>query len=140
MASRWNDPVTTRLVEGAQKALREAGLEKGAVDLFWVPGAFELPQAVQTAAETKKYDAVIPIGCVIRGETYHFDFICQSVAVGLEAAGRDSGVAVSLGILTVDSLEQALARAGGRYGNKGEDAAWAALELAVLKQELRSHE
>lgn len=138
IVSRWNDQVTTRLANGAKQALLEAGIPERQIELFYVPGAFELPQAAQAIAQSGNYAAIVPIGCLIRGETFHFDLICQAVGTGLDAVGRSTGVPVTLGVLTVDKLEQAMDRAGGRYGNKGAEAALAALELVALKKGLTS--
>ncbi len=134
IASRWNEVVTKRLVEGASKTLLSAGVAEEAIDLYWVSGSYELSQAASRLAKTKKYRAIVPLGCLIRGETVHFDVIARMVAVALDAVGRETGVAVSFGVLTVDTLEQALARSGGDQGNKGEDAARAAVELALLTE------
>lgn len=136
VVSRWNDQVTSRLTIGAKQALLEAGLPEKSLDVFYVPGAFELPQAAQAIAGSGRYSAIVPLGCLIRGETFHFDLICQAVGTGLDAVGRSTGVPVTLGVLTVDKLEQAMDRAGGRYGNKGAEAALAALELVALKKDL----
>lgn len=141
--SRWYPEVTNALAQGAKAALEKAGTEPSRVDHFTVGGSFELPQAAQALALTDRYEAIIAVGCLIRGETPHFDHIAQSVVSGLDEVGRSTGVPVTLGVLTTESLAQAQARAGGTHGNKGEDAALAAVELAVLFKETqgpRNHE
>jgi 6,7-dimethyl-8-ribityllumazine synthase len=137
VASRYHEEITSKLVAGAKRAAAE--FKAAGVDVLWVEGAYELPQAARLAALSGRYEAVVPIGCVIRGETSHFKYIARAVAVGLDAAGRDTGVPVSFGVLTVDDRKQARARAGGKLGNKGEEAARAALSLALLTKELSGH-
>lgn len=137
VAAQWYKTVIDRLIEGARTALRKAGVPANEIDLFWVAGSFELPQAAEALARTGRYRAIIPIGCIVRGETPHFDYIARSVFHGLDAVGRTTGVAVSLAVLTVDNAEQAIERSGGKHGNKGEEAAEAALELARLLSEVR---
>lgn len=131
VASRFNRLVVERLVEGARTVLREAGADGENVDLIWVPGAWELPWAAARAVDAG-YDAVVALGCVIRGETPHFDYISGAATRGLGELAMRSGVPVTLGVLTCDSGEQARERAGGSHGNKGAEAAEAALELADL--------
>ena len=135
LASRYHSEITERLVEGAKNALKKYEKEVGT---FWVAGAYELPQGAALLAASKKYDAIIPLGCLIEGETKHFDFISQAVASGLDEVGRNSKTPVSFGVLTVSTLEQARERAGGKWGNKGEEAALAVLSLLQIKQELTS--
>jgi 6,7-dimethyl-8-ribityllumazine synthase len=137
VAAQWHKTVTDRLIEGARGALRKAGVPAEQIHLFWAAGSFELPQSVHALARTGKYRAIVPIGCIVRGETAHFDYLAQSVFQGLDQAGRATGVAVSLAVLTVDNVEQALERSGGKHGNKGEEAAAAALELARLLAEVQ---
>ena len=139
VASGYNRPVTEALLEGALGELRRAGVEETNIDVFWVPGAFELTAGVAAAERAQVYDAIVPLGCVVRGETYHFEVIADAVGRGLEEIGRSARAAVSLGLLTVNTIDQALERAGGRHGNKGEEAARAALALARLKRELGRH-
>lgn len=131
VASRFNRLVVERLVEGARSVLEEAGVAEEDVDLVRVPGAWELPWAASRAVDAG-YDAVVALGCVVRGETPHFDYICASATRGLADVAARSGVPVTLGVLTCDTTEQARERAGGSHGNKGRDAAEAALELADL--------
>lgn len=137
IVSRFNESVTGRLREGARAALAEAGAADDHVDLFEVPGAFELPQAARCAAEVGRYDAVVCLGCVIRGETPHFEYISSAVALGLQDASGETGVPISFGVLTTDTLAQAEARAASDRTNKGFEAAAAAIEMAALFKQLR---
>lgn len=125
------------MVAGARACLLEHGVDDGAIDLLSVPGAWELPTAAQAAA-TGGYAAIIAIGCVIRGDTPHFDYVAGAAATGLERVSLDAGLPIAFGVLTTDDVDQALARAGGREGNKGWDAALAALEMADLLARLRA--
>jgi 6,7-dimethyl-8-ribityllumazine synthase len=125
-----------RLLEGARARLAEAGLPDGHLDERWVPGAFELPLAAKVMARTGRYAAIIALGAVIRGETSHFDYICQSAASGLSAVGLETGVPVAFGVLTTEDRLQAEARAGGEVGNAGSDAADAAVVMANLVREV----
>lgn len=136
IASRWNDVVTSRLVEAAQDALVRHGADGKAVDLVKVPGSFELPQVAAKLAASGRYDAVVALGCLLRGETPHFDLLAAEAAKGLAAAGVSSGVPVIFGVLTCDTMEQAIDRAGGKAGNKGWDAALAAIEMVSLYRRL----
>lgn len=131
VASRFNRLVVERLVEGARTVLEEAGVEQEDLDLVWVPGAWELPWAAARAVDGG-YDAVVALGCVIRGETPHFDYICEAATRGLGELTVRGEVPVTLGLLTCDTADQARERAGGSHGNKGAEAAEAALELADL--------
>jgi 6,7-dimethyl-8-ribityllumazine synthase len=137
IVSRFNDVITTRLGDGARRALAEAGASESQIETFSVPGAFELPQAARAVAETGRFDAVICLGCVIRGETPHFEYICAAAAHGLMAAAGETGVPMSFGVLTTDTWEQAEARAGDGRDNKGFEATAAALEMAALFRTLR---
>jgi 6,7-dimethyl-8-ribityllumazine synthase len=136
VVSRFNPLITERLVAGARACLIEHGVAESAIDLISVPGAWELPVAAQTAA-ARDYAAIIAIGCVIRGDTPHFDYVAGAAASGLERISLDAGLPIAFGVLTTDDVDQALARAGGREGNKGWDAALAALEMADLLHKLR---
>jgi 6,7-dimethyl-8-ribityllumazine synthase len=138
IVSRFNEAITGRLAAGAQAALREAGAPDEDVTTISVPGAFELPQAARGASESGRFDAVVCLGCVIRGETPHFEYISAAVAHGLMAAAGETGVPMAFGVLTVDSWEQADARAGGGRDNKGFEASAAALEMAALFRTFRS--
>jgi len=134
-ASRFNEVVVRRLVEGALDCLRSRGAGQQDVDIVWVPGSFELPLVARVLASAASYDAVICLGAVIRGETPHFDHVAEQAAAGIRGAAEDAGVPVIFGVLTTDTFDQAMERAGGAHGNKGWDAAMAAMEMAsVLAQ------
>jgi 6,7-dimethyl-8-ribityllumazine synthase len=133
--ARFNDLVTKRLLEGALGTFRERGVKADRLTVVWVPGSFELPLIADRLAKSKKYAAVCCLGAVVQGETSHHEYINQQMAAGIMRAGLESGVPVLFGVLTCSSMEQALDRAGGRVGNKGSDAALAAIEMVnVLKQ------
>ena len=134
VVSRFNDFVTERLLEGAQAALRDAGID--AVDVLRVPGAFEIPMAAQRIAETGKVSAVVCLGCLIRGATPHFEYIAGACANGITAAAASTGVPMSFGVLTTNSVEEALERAAPGPSNKGREAADAAIEMARLFAEI----
>jgi 6,7-dimethyl-8-ribityllumazine synthase len=140
VVSRFNETVTRRLVEGALDALLRHGGERENIDVVWVPGAWELPAATRALLATERYDAIVALGAVIRGETPHFDFVAGEASRGLAEAEADFDVPVGFGLLTTDTLEQAEARAGGAHGNKGWDAALAALEMVDLFERLRARE
>lgn len=131
VVSRFNAVITDRLLAGAQACLLEHGVSDDAIDVISVPGAWELPIAAQEAAQ-RDYVAIIALGCVIRGETPHFEFVAEAATRGLERVSLDARLPVGFGVLTTEDTQQALARAGGRQGNKGWDAALAALEMANL--------
>ena len=134
VVSRWNEFVTRKLHEGAISGLKEHGLLTNDITTAWVPGAFEVPTAAKWAATSGKFDAVICLGAVIRGETAHFEYVAGGAAEGISAVSLDTGVPVIFGVLTVDSVEQAMSRAGGKDGHKGTEAAAAAIEMARLRQ------
>jgi 6,7-dimethyl-8-ribityllumazine synthase len=136
VASRFNEVVVAKLVEGALDCLRSHGVAEDDLDVAWVPGAFELPLAARRLAASGSYDAVICLGAVVRGETSHYEFVAGRAAEGIARAADDTGVPVIFGVLTTDTLEQALERAGGKHGNKGWDAATAAMEMASLLEQL----
>ncbi len=136
VASRFNDVVVNKLVEGAESCLRKHGIADDDLDLVWVPGAFELPLVAKRLAASGSYDAVICLGAVVRGETAHFGFVAGEAARGITQAGLDTGVPVLFGVLTTDTFEQAMDRAGGKHGNKGWDAAMAAMETADVLDRL----
>lgn len=138
LVSRYNELVTTRLLEGARACCREAGLEESQVDVVWTPGAFELPAAAAAAAESGRYAAIVALGAVVRGDTPHFDFVAGEAARGLGDVAVRYRMAVAFGVLTVDTMQQALDRAGGSAGNKGYEAAAAAIETADVIGRLRS--
>jgi 6,7-dimethyl-8-ribityllumazine synthase len=128
VCSRFNDLIVCRLEAGARDALTRHGTDPDAIDTVWVPGAWEIPMAAQALAETGRYDAIVALGAVMRGATYHFEVIANQSAAGLTRVAHDTGVVVTNGIITVDTMDQALERAGSKAGNKGADAALAALE------------
>ena len=132
IASRFNESVVRRLVDGAVSTLVERGTALDDIDIVWVPGAWELPVTARFLVESGRYDALVALGAVIRGETRHFDYIAGESARGLQQLTLDFGVPIAFGVLTTDDDEQAEARAGGAHGNKGADAALAALEMADL--------
>ncbi len=132
VVSRFNDLITRQLLAGAQDGLRRHGVEAERVDVAWVPGSFEIPLAARKLAESGRYQAVVCLGAVIRGETPHFEYVAGQVSSGIARAGLDTGVPLIFGIITADSLEEALDRAGGKMGNKGYDAAVSAIEMANL--------
>jgi 6,7-dimethyl-8-ribityllumazine synthase len=136
IASRWNDVVTSRLVEGAVDGLVRHGADEKSLVLVKVPGSFELPQAAAKLAASGRYDAVVALGCLVRGDTPHFDLLAAEAAKGLAQAAVSSGVPVIFGVLTCDTMEQAIDRAGGKAGNKGWDAALAAIEMVSLYRRL----
>ena len=138
LASRYNELITSRLLEGALACCREAGVPREDVDVVWVPGAFELPVAAAAAAGTKRYACVVALGAVIRGETPHFEYVAGEAARGLNAVAVAHALPVGFGVLTVDTMQQALDRAGGSAGNKGHEAAAAALGAADVIAQLRA--
>ena len=136
IAARFNADITDRLLRGALEALRDHGARDEDVSSIRVPGAWELPQAASRVVETGRFDAVITLGCVIRGETPHFDFVCQEATLGLGAVARAAHVPVVFGVLTTDDTAQAMARAGDGRDNKGYEAAMAALEMIHVYRDL----
>jgi 6,7-dimethyl-8-ribityllumazine synthase len=136
VVSRFNHLVSERLLEGCTAELVRRGAEPREVHVAWVPGAFEIPQAARMLASSGRYHAVVALGTVIRGGTPHFDYVCRGVTDGVREVVRDTGVPVAFGVLTTDDVAQALARAGGTEGNKGEEAALVAVEMARLLPQL----
>jgi len=136
VVARWHDELTSKLSDGAVEALTKAGTSKSAIEIFSVPGAFELPVAAMKAAETGLFDAVIALGVVIRGETPHFEYVAGQAAAGIMQASMDTGIPVMFGVVTADTQEQAEARCGGAVGNKGFEAAMSAIEMANLSREM----
>jgi 6,7-dimethyl-8-ribityllumazine synthase len=134
--ARFNDLVTERLLSGALDALARHGVDGGSISVVWVPGAFELPLVTAQLAGSGEYDAVVCLGAVIRGETGHYDQVANNAASGIQRAGMDARVPVIFGVLTTDTLEQALERAGGKAGNKGAEAAVSAIEMVDLLRQL----
>jgi 6,7-dimethyl-8-ribityllumazine synthase len=138
VSSRWNDFLTSRLVEGALDALERLGADEAAVEHFRVPGSFEIPLLAYKVAGSGRFDAVICLGTVIRGQTPHFEYVAGEVTKGIAHAGLETGVPVLYGIVTADTLEQAIDRAGVKAGNKGFEAAMAAVELVNLYKEVNA--
>ncbi|WP_413380357.1 6,7-dimethyl-8-ribityllumazine synthase [Alkalihalobacillus sp. 1P02AB] len=132
VVGRFNEFITSKLLSGAQDGLVRHGVSEADIDVAWVPGAFEIPFAAKKMLDTGKYDAVITLGTVIRGATPHFDYVCNEVAKGVSSLALSSGKPVIFGVLTTDTIEQAVERAGTKAGNKGWDAATAAIEMANL--------
>ncbi|MDD3156721.1 6,7-dimethyl-8-ribityllumazine synthase [Anaeromusa sp.] len=132
VVARFNEFINSKLLAGALDALKRHGADEDAVDVAWVPGAFEIPMIAKKMAESKKYDAIICLGTVIRGSTSHYDYVCAEVSKGVAHVGLASGVPTMFGVLTTDTIEQAIERSGTKAGNKGFDAAMAAMEMANL--------
>jgi 6,7-dimethyl-8-ribityllumazine synthase len=140
VASRWNDFISSRLVEGALDALERLGADERQVEVFRVPGAFEIPLLALRLAESEKFDAIICIGTLIRGQTAHFEYIAGEVTRGIGEAGLQTGVPVVYGIVTADTVDQAIDRAGVKLGNKGFEAATTAVELVNLYKTVKGEE
>ncbi|PLR66701.1 MULTISPECIES: 6,7-dimethyl-8-ribityllumazine synthase [Bacillaceae] len=136
IVGRFNEFITSKLLSGAVDALKRHGVEDDNVELAWVPGAFEIPLVAKKMASTNNYDAVITLGTVIRGSTTHYDYVCNEAAKGVSQASISTGVPVIFGVLTTESIEQAIERAGTKAGNKGYEAAVAAIEMANLMRTL----
>jgi 6,7-dimethyl-8-ribityllumazine synthase len=137
IASRFNDFITARLIDGALDGLIRSGADDKDITLLKVPGAFEIPLAAQKMAKTGKFDALICLGAVIRGATTHYDYVCSEVSKGIASVSLDSGIPVMFGILTTETIEQAIERAGTKAGNKGFDVALGAVEMANLSDSLK---
>lgn len=137
VVGRFNEFITSKLLGGALDALKRHGVKDDEVAVAWVPGAFEIPFAAQKLAESGNYDAVITLGTVIRGSTSHYDYVCNEVAKGVAAIGLKTGVPTIFGVVTTENIEQAIERAGTKAGNKGWDAAMAAIEMANLTKQLK---
>lgn len=137
IASRFNDFLTKELVEGCLDALLRHGAQDTDLTVTWVPGAFEIPLAAQKLAKSKSYDALICLGALIRGSTPHFDYIASEVAKGIARVSQDTGFPVVFGVITADTIEQAIERAGTKEGNKGKDAALNAIEMSNLMSQLK---
>jgi 6,7-dimethyl-8-ribityllumazine synthase len=134
VVARWNGFITTKLLDGALKTLAECGVAGADMTTAWVPGSFEVPTAAHWAAESGRYDAIICLGAVIRGETAHFEYVAGGAAEGIARVSHDTGIPVVFGVLTVDNVEQAMARTGGKDGHKGEESARTAIEMANLRK------
>ncbi len=139
LVSRYNELITTKLLEGALACCGEAGIARDAIDVVWLPGAFELPAAATVAAESGAYACLIALGAVIRGDTPHFDYVAGETTRGLGEVALRHGLPIGFGVLTVDSMQQAVDRAGGSAGNKGHEAAAAALRAADALAQVRAH-
>lgn len=137
VVSRFNQLITVRLMESSVAALRECGARAEDIDVAWVPGAYEIPQAARVAAESGRYDGVITLGVIVRGGTPHFDYVCNGVTDGVREIMRGCDVPVAFGVLTTDDIDQALARTGGSGGDKGREAAFVAIEMANLLRALK---
>ncbi len=137
VVSRWNDFMTGKLLEGALDALTRHDIPEERIEIARVPGSFELPLAAKAMVESKRYDAVICLGVVIRGETPHFDFVAAETTKGIAQISLQSGLPVSFGVVTSDTIEQAIERAGSKGGNKGAEAALAAIEMANLLRQIK---
>ncbi|KAA6452177.1 6,7-dimethyl-8-ribityllumazine synthase [Bacillus swezeyi] len=137
VVSRFNDFITSKLLSGAEDTLIRHGVKSDDIDVAWVPGAFELPLIAKKMAETKKYDAVITLGTVIRGATSHYDYVCNEAAKGIAGSSMSTGVPVIFGVVTTETIEQAIERAGTKAGNKGAESALAAIEMANLTRSLQ---
>ena len=138
VVSRFNELITKGMLEGALNELRRSGVSDTALHVVWVPGAYEIPLTCQTLCQSKEIDALIAIGCIIRGETTHYEHLAQSVCDGVQKVALEQNVPIGFGIITVENMAQAIDRAGGKQGNKGRDAARGALEMVRLIQELKS--
>jgi 6,7-dimethyl-8-ribityllumazine synthase len=136
IAARWNGEITDGLLSGAIKALTRHGIDQNDIEIFRVPGAFELPLASQRAARTGRFSAVISLGCVIRGDTPHFDYVCSETTRGIGQVSLNENLPVAFGLLTTDNLEQSLERSGDNSENKGEEAALTVLEMLTMLQKM----
>jgi 6,7-dimethyl-8-ribityllumazine synthase len=136
VGARFNEFIVSKLISGAEDALRRHGVAAEDITLAWVPGAFEIPMVARQMAESGRYDAVITLGAVIRGSTSHYDLVCAEVAKGVAQASLQTGVPVLFGVVTTDTIEQAIERAGTKAGNKGSDAAVSAIEMVNLKRSI----
>ncbi len=136
VVARFNDFITSKLLGGALDCLHRHGAADDLVDVAWVPGAYEIPLAAKKMAESKKYDAVICLGAVIRGSTSHYDYVCNEVSKGVAQVGMSTGIPTIFGVVTTENIEQAIERAGTKAGNKGVDSAMAAMEMANLLKNL----
>lgn len=140
VASRWNDFLTSKLIEGAVEAMEAHGAGEDDVNIFMVPGSFELPLTAQKLAESGRFDAIVALGVVIRGETPHFDYVAGEAAKGIGQAGIKTGVPVMFGVVTANTLEQAINRCGVKAGNKGYEAAVSAIEVVDLHRQIAGEE
>ena len=138
VAAEFNAEITEALLDGARKCFAEHGVADDSVGVAWVPGAFELALGAQMLIGSGSYDGIVALGCVVRGGTPHFEYVCRAATDGLQRVALDAGIPVAFGVLTTDDFEQARARAGGVEGNKGYDAAQSAIQMALLRREVSS--
>ena len=138
VAARFNEFIVSKLVSGAEDCLYRHDVAKEDVEVAWVPGAFEIPLVAQAMARTKKYDAIICLGCVIRGATSHYDYVCNEVSKGIAKVSLDENMPVVFGVVTTENIEQAIERAGTKAGNKGYDCALGAIEMVNLVRQLEN--
>ena len=138
VGARFNEFIVSKLISGAEDTLVRHGVDTDDITLVWVPGAFEIPLAAQKLAQSGKYDAVICLGAVIRGSTSHYDYVCSEVSKGVASVSLKSGIPVMFGVLTTDSIEQAIERAGTKAGNKGAECAQGAIEMVNLLREIEA--
>jgi 6,7-dimethyl-8-ribityllumazine synthase len=136
VVARFNEYITSKMLEGCENTLHRHGATSEQIDVIWVPGSLEIPTAARRIAQKKSADAIICLGCVIRGDTKHYDHVCRETAKGIAEVGRRTGVPCIFGVLTTDTIEQAIERAGTKMGNAGRSAAMAALEMASLMKKL----
>lgn len=139
VAARFNEFIVSKLIGGAEDALKRHGVREDDIELAWVPGAFEIPLIAQKMANSKKYDAVICLGAVIKGSTSHYDYVCAEVSKGIATVSLNSNIPVMFGVLTTDSIEQAIERAGTKAGNKGFDVAVSAIEMCNVIKTLENN-
>lgn len=136
VVARFNEFITSKLLSGAQDTLLRHGAKDSDITVAWVPGAFEIPQVAKRMAQSKKYDAIICLGAVIRGATSHYDYVCSEVSKGVALVNMETGIPCAFGVVTTENIEQAVERAGTKAGNKGSDAAATAIEMANLEKML----
>ena len=139
VAARFNEFIVSKLIGGAEDALKRHGVREDDIELAWVPGAFEIPLIAQKMAHSKKYDAIITLGAVIKGATSHYDYVCAEVSKGIATVSLNSNIPVMFGVLTTDSIEQAIERAGTKAGNKGFDVAVSAIEMCNVIKTLENN-
>ncbi len=138
IVSRFNDNITKRLLDGAMDCLIRHEADPASIDTVYCPGSFEIPLTAQTLAQKKKYDALVCLGCLVRGETPHFDYIAAEVTKGIAQTSLSCNIPIGFGVLTTDTMEQAIDRAGGKSGNKGRDAALSVIEMVNVRKQLES--
>lgn len=137
VAGRFNEFITSKLISGALDGLKRHNVDEDSIEIAWVPGAFEIPLVASEMAKSKKYDAIICLGAVIRGNTSHYDYVCNEVSKGIAHVSLDTGIPVMFGVITTENIEQAIERAGTKSGNKGYDVAVGAIEMINLVKEIK---